>query len=68
VTAATYGADRTSLLVAATGFHQIGTHAAHEVNGPRFAHAVMTMEELLALPHTAKSGRHRWECSKERLP
>ena len=24
-------------------------HAAHEVNGPRFAHAIMTTEELLAL-------------------
>ena len=24
-------------------------HAAHEVNGPRFAHAILTTEELLAL-------------------
>jgi hypothetical protein len=24
-------------------------HAAHEVNGPRFAHALLTTEELLAL-------------------
>jgi hypothetical protein len=24
-------------------------HAAHEVNGPRFAHAILTTEERLAL-------------------
>ena len=28
---------------------QEGMHAAHEVNGPRFAHALLTTEELLAL-------------------
>jgi len=26
-----------------------GMHAAHEVNGPRFADAILTTEELLAL-------------------
>ena len=30
-------------------FAQEGMHAAHEVNGPRFAHALLTTEELLAL-------------------
>ena len=28
---------------------QEGMHAAHEGNGPRFAHALLTTEELLAL-------------------
>ena len=32
---------------------QDGMHAAHEVNGPGFAHALLTTEELLApLPST----------------
>jgi len=26
-----------------------GMHAAHEINGPRFAHAMLTTEELLTL-------------------
>jgi hypothetical protein len=26
-----------------------GMHVAHEVNGPRFAHAILTTGELLAL-------------------
>jgi len=30
-------------------FEPEGMHAAHEVNGPRFAHAILTTEELLAL-------------------
>jgi hypothetical protein len=30
-------------------FEQEGMHAALEVNGPRFAHAILTTEELLAL-------------------
>ena len=30
-------------------FEQEGMHAAHEVNGPRFAHAILTTEELLVL-------------------
>ena len=44
MTAATYGADRTSLLVAATGFHQIGTHAAHGVNGRRDVNPIVVRE------------------------
>jgi len=34
---------------ATAAFEQEGMHAAHEVNGPRFAHAILTTEELLAL-------------------
>jgi hypothetical protein len=33
-------------------FEQEGMHAARGVNGPRFAHGILTTEELLArLPH-----------------
>jgi len=34
---------------ATAAFDQEGMHAAHVVNGPRFAHAILTTEELLAL-------------------
>ena len=34
---------------ATAAFEPEGMHAAHEVNGPRFAHAILTTEELLAL-------------------
>jgi nicotinamidase-related amidase len=34
---------------ATAAFGQDGMHAAHEVNGPRFAHAILTTSELLAL-------------------
>jgi nicotinamidase-related amidase len=34
---------------ATAAFSQDDMHAAHEVNGPRFAHAILTTEELLAL-------------------
>ena len=34
---------------ATAAFEQEGMHAAHEVNGPRFAHAILTTKELLAL-------------------
>src|SRR5690242_7207488 len=34
---------------ATAAFDQEGMHAAHEVNGSRFAHALLTTEELLAL-------------------
>jgi nicotinamidase-related amidase len=34
---------------ATAAFELEGMHAAHEVNGPRFAHALLTTEELLAL-------------------
>jgi nicotinamidase-related amidase len=37
---------------ATAAFDEEGMHAAHEVNGPRFAHAILTTEELLArLPY-----------------
>jgi nicotinamidase-related amidase len=37
---------------ATAAFDQEGMHAANEVNGPRFAHAILTTEELLArLPY-----------------
>ncbi len=34
---------------ATAAFEQEGMHAAHTVNGPRFAHAILTTAELLAL-------------------
>ena len=34
---------------ATAAFSHEGMHAAHEVNGPTFAHAILTTEELLAL-------------------
>jgi nicotinamidase-related amidase len=34
---------------ATAAFEQEGMHAEHEVNGPRFAHAILTTEELPAL-------------------
>jgi nicotinamidase-related amidase len=34
---------------ATAAFSQDGMHAAHEVNGPSFAHAILPTEELLAL-------------------
>jgi nicotinamidase-related amidase len=34
---------------ATAAFDKEGMQAAHEVNGPRFAHAILTTEELLAL-------------------
>jgi len=37
---------------ATAAFDREGMHAAHEVNGPRFAHAILTTEEPLdLLPH-----------------
>jgi nicotinamidase-related amidase len=33
---------------ATAAFDQEGMHAAHEVDGPRFAHAILTTQELLA--------------------
>jgi nicotinamidase-related amidase len=34
---------------ATAAFSQDGMHAAHEVNGPRFAHAILSAKELLPL-------------------
>jgi nicotinamidase-related amidase len=34
---------------ATAAFSREGMHAAHEVNGPLFAHAILTTEELLAV-------------------
>ena len=34
---------------ATAAFDHEGIHAAHEVNGPRFADAILTTDELLAL-------------------
>jgi nicotinamidase-related amidase len=37
---------------ATAAFDREGMHAAHKANGPRFAHTILTTEELLALlPH-----------------
>jgi nicotinamidase-related amidase len=45
----------TLLTDATAAFEPEGMHAAHEVNGPRFAHAILTTEELLAvLPATSE--------------
>jgi nicotinamidase-related amidase len=42
---------------ATAAFDKAGMHAAHEVNGPRFAHAIPTTEELLALLPAAQERR-----------
>ena len=34
---------------ATAAFRQVGMRAAHEVNGPSFAHAILSTEEFLAL-------------------
>jgi nicotinamidase-related amidase len=44
---------------ATAAFEQEGMHAAHEVNGPRFAHAILTTEELLVLPRRRGSSAGR---------
>jgi nicotinamidase-related amidase len=45
-----HGGYHVSLVRDATAaFDHEGMHAAHEVNGPRFAHALLTTEEPLAL-------------------
>jgi len=41
---------------ATAAFEPEGMHAAHEVNGPRFAHALLTTEELLARLPARNSG------------
>ena len=43
---------------ATAAFEQEGMHAAHEVNGPRFAHAILTTEELLALLPAIQERKH----------
>jgi hypothetical protein len=37
--------------------NKAGMRAAHEVNGPRFAHSILTTEELLALLSAARERR-----------
>ena len=34
---------------ATAAFSREGMHAAHEVNGPQFAHAILTTKDLIAL-------------------
>jgi hypothetical protein len=51
----TRGAGRLS---AQAAFSQEGMHAAHEVNGPFFAHAILTTEELLALLPATQERKH----------
>ena len=41
---------------ATAAFDQEGMHAAHEVDGPRFAHALLTTKELLARLPARNSG------------
>jgi nicotinamidase-related amidase len=43
---------------ATAAFEQEGMHAAHEINGPRFAHAILTTEELLALLPTTQERKY----------
>jgi nicotinamidase-related amidase len=44
-----FGYNVTPVKDATAAFSQEGMHAAHEVNGPSFAHAIPTTEESLAL-------------------
>jgi len=46
----------TTIKDATAAFSHEGMHAAHEVNGPTFAHAILTTEEILSLLPT-KLGR-----------
>jgi len=40
--------DVTLVKDATAAFSQEGMHAAHAINGPTYAHAILTTEELLA--------------------
>ena len=42
---------------ATTALEKDGMHATHEINGPGFAHAIRTAEELLALLPAARERR-----------
>jgi len=42
------GCHVTLIKDATAAFNHEGMHAAHEINGPSFAHAILTTEELLA--------------------
>jgi len=47
-----FGYHVTLIKDATAALEQEGMHAGHEINGPRFAHAILTTEELLApLPY-----------------
>ena len=46
---------------ATAAFEQEGMHAAHAVNGPRFAHAMLTTAELLALLPGTQERRRQHE-------
>jgi hypothetical protein len=43
---------------ATAAFEQEGMHAAHEVNGPRFAHSILTTEALLPLLPGTQERKH----------
>jgi nicotinamidase-related amidase len=52
-----FGYHATLIKDATAAFEPEGMHAAHEVNGPRFAHAILTTEELMArLPANIGNG------------
>lgn len=52
---------------ATAAFEQEAMHAAHEVNGARFAHAILTTQELLALLSANHSRNANEEATDERI-
>ncbi len=78
MTTTTYAANRTALLIvdryndfmkdATAAFEQDGMHAAHEVNGPRFANAILTTEELLAPLPATQERKHDDQEGGDRSP
>lgn len=52
------GDDVTLVKAATTAFTCEVRHAAHESNGPRFAHAILTTEELRALLAATQERKH----------
>jgi nicotinamidase-related amidase len=51
---------------ATAAFSHEGMHAAHEVNGPLFAHAILTTKELLSLLPTEQGGKSQIEGSNDK--
>jgi hypothetical protein len=52
---------------ATAAFEQEAMHAAHNVNGPRFAHTILTTQELLGLLSANHSRNANEEVTDERI-
>ena len=51
---------------ATSAFSHEGMHAAHEVNGPLFAHAILTTKDLLSLLPIEQGGKSQIEGSNDK--